>query len=129
MNASELAQREIIDLDIAKDPLPANKYQASEDPTLVGSMKANRGPWVPDTWKTTANPVMCVYKLVRAEFAYFGLQGTIESTIRNSQQVLFLHSHRRMLAWMDEWSSVFLFLFSFSLTGISPEDGERVVRV
>ena len=30
---------------------------------------------------------MCVYKLVRAEFAYFGLQGTIENTIKKSQRV------------------------------------------
>jgi hypothetical protein len=51
LTPEELAKREVINIDIARDELPADKYKAAEDPTLVGSAKAGRGPWAADNWK------------------------------------------------------------------------------
>jgi hypothetical protein len=47
------------------------------------SKKTGRGPLAAD-WIKTHQPVMTAYKLCRAEFRYWGLQGKIERFIHSS---------------------------------------------
>lgn len=107
MTSAELSERQVIDIDIASDEVAADKYRACEDPTLVASAKTQRGPLDRLHWRENARraqqPLMCVYKVVRAEFRYFGMQSAIEGTIQRSQREMFLNGHRQLFAWMDEW--------------------------
>lgn len=73
----ELEKREVVIIDIANDTIAKSDYKADQDPTTFKSVKTGRGPLSGD-WSKTVEPVMCCYKLVRAEFVWFGLQGRIE---------------------------------------------------
>jgi len=97
----EEAQREIDFIDIATDKVDKKDYKAEEDPTLVRSERAGRGPLV-DGWKDK-QPMMTCYKLVTVEFKKFGLQGTVESFLQNFERNLFLKFHRQVYCWLDEW--------------------------
>lgn len=79
--ADILKKREVDFIDIAAEKVDKKDYKKEEDPTLVRSEKANRGPLV-DGWKEKT-PLMTCYKLVTVEFRMFGFQGKVES---------FLHS-------------------------------------
>jgi hypothetical protein len=46
---------------------------------------------------------MCAYKLVTAEFDYWGLQGKIEEFIHSYEEGLFLTYHKQLFCWMDTW--------------------------
>jgi hypothetical protein len=46
---------------------------------------------------------MCAYKVVRADFKYFGLQGTVEGKIRDSQRDLFNKTLCQAYATLDRW--------------------------
>jgi hypothetical protein len=39
---------------------------------------------------------MCVYKLVQADFAYWGMQSAVEGAVQRGQTSLFLHSHKQV---------------------------------
>ena len=80
MSPEELAQREVVVIDIANDQVAANDYKVAEDPTKFHSEKTGRGP-LGGTWRKDTEPIMCCYKLVKCEFKWFGLQGTVESRI------------------------------------------------
>lgn len=64
-------------IDIAAEPEDKKNYKKEEDPTLVKSEKADRGPLTPGWQKK--KPLMCAYKLVTAEFKMWGFQGKVES--------------------------------------------------
>ncbi|CAB3364513.1 Hypothetical predicted protein [Cloeon dipterum] len=89
-----LKQREVVHIDIAHDPVQPSDYKADEDPTKFKSEKTGRGPLVTKTWKNEVTPVMTCYKLVTAEFKWFGLQGRVESFIQKSERRLFTNFHR-----------------------------------
>ncbi|CAB3364511.1 Hypothetical predicted protein [Cloeon dipterum] len=98
-----LKQREVVHIDIAHDPVQPSDYKADEDPTKFKSEKTGRGPLVTKTWKNEVTPVMTCYKLVTAEFKWFGLQGRVESFIQKSERRLFTNFHRQVFCWMDRW--------------------------
>ncbi|XP_059490574.1 phosphatidylinositol transfer protein alpha isoform isoform X3 [Neocloeon triangulifer] len=98
-----LKQREVVHIDIAHDPVQASDYKGDEDPQKFKSEKTGRGPLVSKTWKNEVNPVMTCYKLVTAEFKWFGVQGRVENFIQKSERRLFTNFHRQVFCWMDRW--------------------------
>lgn len=99
----KLKAREVIEIDIANDPVASADYKESEDPSKFKSVKTDRGPLVGKGWKTKVNPVMTCYKLVTCEFKWFGLQNRIESFIQKSERRLFTTFHRQVFCWIDKW--------------------------
>lgn len=72
--ADKLKIREVVQIDIANDPVSAADYKQDEDPTKFKSEKTERGPLQGPDWRDRVNPVMTCYKLVTVEFKWFGLQ-------------------------------------------------------
>lgn len=102
LNKEQLAKREIINIDIANDPLNDADYKLEEDPTKFLSEKTGRGQLKED-WKSTTVPLMVAYKLVTVEFKWFGLQGRVEKYIQSSERRLFTKFHRQLFCWIDKW--------------------------
>ncbi|XP_065223435.1 phosphatidylinositol transfer protein beta isoform isoform X1 [Planococcus citri] len=98
----KLKQREIVHIDISNDTVAPNDYKRDEDPSLFKSKKTNRGPLV-GNWIERVDPVMTCYKLVTAEFKWFGLQTRVENIIQRSERRLFTTFHRQVFCWMDNW--------------------------
>lgn len=98
----KLKNREVIHIDIANDPISSADYKKDEDPAVFKSKKTDRGPLV-GNWIEKADPVMTCYKLVTAEFKWFGLQNRVESIIQKSERRLFTNFHRQVFCWMDNW--------------------------
>jgi len=96
-----LKKREVDFIDIAAEKMDKKEYKKEEDPTLVKSEKANRGPLV-DGWKEK-QPLMTCYKLVTVEFNYFGFQGKVENFLHTFERNLFFKFHRQVYCWLDEW--------------------------
>lgn len=89
-------------VDIVNDPFP-DKVRAEDDPRVFRSAKTGRGPLPPD-WRESAEPIMTAYKLVRAEFRYWGLQTRIERFIDlHAIRHTLLQAHRAAWCWIDEW--------------------------
>ena len=101
LSPEQLEKREIIIIDLVNEPHHYG-YNKDEDPTKVNFLKANRAPLTAD-YIHTHEPIMCAYKLVIAEFKWWGLQTRAESLIGNFQRKLFTRFHRQMFQWMDEW--------------------------
>lgn len=99
----KLKNREVVNIDIANDPLPAADYKPETDPTKFKSSKTGRGPLVGPSWKNDVTPVMTCYKLVTAEFKWFGLQSKVENVIQKSERRLFTIFHRQVFCSMDDW--------------------------
>ncbi|XP_013774774.1 protein retinal degeneration B-like [Limulus polyphemus] len=111
LSPSELESREIDVIDMVKDQLYGNEYKEEEDPKLYVSKHTGRGP-LSDTWvreyreapKTDGRAIMCVYKLCRVEFGYWGIQGRIERYIHDvALRRTLLRAHKQVWAWQDEW--------------------------
>ncbi|OUC46385.1 phosphatidylinositol transfer protein [Trichinella nativa] len=85
-----LAQREIVYIDIANDPI---------DPCVT---RTGRGP-LTGNWQDSCEPVMCCYKLVTVEFRWWGLQSRVEAFIHKSERRLFQVFHRELFCWTDQW--------------------------
>lgn len=64
---------------------------------------AGRGPLPGKEWTATTRPIMCAYKVVRADFKYFGMQGTVEGKIRDAQRDLFQKTLCQAYATLDRW--------------------------
>jgi len=101
LTPEQLKKREVDFIDISDKIEDKNKYKKEEDPTLVHSEKAGRGP-LTEGWQQK-KPLMCCYKLVTAEFKKFGLQGMVESFLMTFERGLFFDFHRQVYCWMDEW--------------------------
>ncbi|XP_061722345.1 phosphatidylinositol transfer protein alpha isoform isoform X1 [Cydia pomonella] len=99
----KLKNREVVHIDIANDPLSSADYKAETDPTKFKSVKTGRGPLVGPNWKADIKPVMTCYKLVTAEFKWFGLQSKVENVIHKSERRLFTIFHRQVFCSMDDW--------------------------
>ncbi|GAB6026492.1 hypothetical protein CHUAL_012917 [Chamberlinius hualienensis] len=102
LSSDKLKHREVVPVDIANDKIVHSDYDAKEDPKLVKSKKTGRGPLTAD-WIKSANPVMCAYKLVSAEFKWFGVQDRVEKFIQKGERRLFTNFHRQIFCWMDQW--------------------------
>ncbi|XP_018333712.1 phosphatidylinositol transfer protein alpha isoform [Agrilus planipennis] len=99
----KLKQRDVVPIDIANDPVHSHDYKEDEDPTKFKSKKTGRGPLVGPNWKNSVQPVMTCYKLVYAEFKWFGLQNKVEQFIHKSERRLFTNFHRQVFCWIDRW--------------------------
>ncbi|KAL4712383.1 hypothetical protein ACJJTC_001544 [Scirpophaga incertulas] len=99
----KLKIRDVVNIDIANDSLPSADYKAETDPTKFKSVKTGRGPLVGPSWKNEVKPVMTCYKLVTAEFKWFGLQSKVENVIQKSERRLFTIFHRQVFCSMDDW--------------------------
>jgi len=97
----QLKKREVDYIDIANDKIEKKDYKKEEDPVLVKSEKAERGP-LTEGWKDK-KPLMCCYKLVTVEFKMFGFQGKVEKFLQTFERDLFLKFHRQVYCWLDEW--------------------------
>lgn len=102
LSPEQLKKREVINIDIAKDPIPSNDYKEEEDPTKFLSKKTGRGMLAPN-WKDTTEHYMCAYKLCSVEFKWFGLSGKVEKFIQNAEKRLFTKFHRQIFCWIDNW--------------------------
>ncbi|KAF4522178.1 hypothetical protein B566_EDAN007324 [Ephemera danica] len=98
-----LKMREIVHIDIAHDPVTSADFKPDEDPQKFRSQKTGRGPLTSRNWRNEVDPVMTCYKLVTAEFKWFGFQGKVESFIQKSERRLFTNFHRQVFCWMDRW--------------------------
>lgn len=103
LNAKDLKNRELEVIDIT-NPVEKKDYKEEEDPTLVRSEKANRGPLKHGSWRDSKDyPVMCCYKLVTVEFAWFGFQTKVENFMMKIEKDIFTKFHRQVYCWLDEW--------------------------
>jgi len=103
LSAEKLKQREVINIDIANDPVAATDFKPAEDPTKFKSEKTGRGPFFGADWEKTVQPRMTCYKLVTCEFKWFGLQTRIENFIHKQERRLFTVFHRQVVCWLDRW--------------------------
>ena len=100
LTPEQLAKRKVVYIDIANDALPS--ADAQWNPKKVRCEKAGRGP-LGGEWKKHVAPVMTVYKLITAEFKWFGLQTMVESFIMSKELELFTRFHRQIYCWMEKW--------------------------
>lgn len=98
-----LKTREVIQIDIANDPVNKADYKTSEDPKKFKSEKTGRGPLDKADWMENAQPVMTCYKLVTCEFKWFGLQTKVENFIQKAERRIFTNFHRQVFCWMDRF--------------------------
>ncbi|KAJ5069342.1 phosphatidylinositol transfer protein [Anaeramoeba ignava] len=96
-----LKKRIVDKVDIGNEPI--NPEKEDENVRVFKSKKTGRGPFV-DEWQKQADPVMTCYKLVKAEFKYWGLQGKVEKLMQTmGTRDILLSTHRQLICWMDEW--------------------------
>ncbi|NP_001233119.1 uncharacterized protein LOC100162809 isoform X1 [Acyrthosiphon pisum] len=107
LSPEKLKQREVQIIDIGNDPISSSDYKEDEDPKKFKSQKCGRGP-LQGNWIETASPVMTCYKLVSADFKWFGLQNRVENLIQKSERRLFTNFHRQVFCWMDRWHGLTL---------------------
>jgi len=101
LTPEQLKKREVDFINISDKIDDKNKYKKEEDPALVRSEKAGRGP-LTEGWQEK-KPLMCCYKLVTAEFKKFGFQSMVENFLMTFERGLFFDFHRQVYCWMDEW--------------------------
>jgi len=103
LDEKQLKAREMVDvIDIGIDKVEKKDYKKEEDPSLVRSEKASRGP-LAEGWIKSSNPIMCCYKLVTVEFKVFGMQSKVERYMMDMERNIFLKFHRQVYSWLDEW--------------------------
>lgn len=92
LSPAELKERKVEHLNI----VDAYSGPKSEHPewnalTFKSDKVPGRGPLPSKEWCSdpAVKPKMCAYKVVRCDFKYFGLQGTVEGKIRDAQRNLF----------------------------------------
>ncbi|XP_050548688.1 phosphatidylinositol transfer protein alpha isoform isoform X4 [Daktulosphaira vitifoliae] len=103
----KLKHRDVQMIDIGNDAVSSSDYKEDEDPKKFQSKKTGRGPLC-GNWIDNANPVMTCYKLVSADFKWFGLQNRVENLIQKSERRLFTNFHRQVFCWMDRWHGLTL---------------------
>lgn len=111
LGPEELKHRKVEYVDVraaAHGPPGSKDYKPQYDVGVFKSAKTGRGPLTkPEWWKEPGvSPLMCAYKLVRADFKYFGLQSTVEGTTLSSQRKLFAETHARAFVGQDEWIDI-----------------------
>jgi len=98
-----LEKRKVVFIDIANNAvIKAGDYKPDEDPSKFQSVSTGRGP-LTEEWQRRVSPLMCAYKLVTAEFKWFGLQSKVESFIMTQERRLFTNFHRQVFCWIDRW--------------------------
>lgn len=101
LSNEELQMRQVEYLDIAMDELQdRNYYREDEDPKLY--TKTPLGP-LKKGWQDTAQPIICLYKLVTIKFHYFGLQTKVESFVFSYEKDIFIRFHKQLFCWQHDW--------------------------
>jgi len=108
LSSEELANREVVKIDIAHDSVASSDYNPEHDPKTFKSKKTGRGPLSDPMWMTKVQPVMTCYKLVTVEFKWFGVQGKTEAFIHKTERRIFTKFHRELFCWMDGWHGLTL---------------------
>ncbi|KAI8320575.1 phosphatidylinositol transfer protein beta isoform [Martensiomyces pterosporus] len=106
LNADQqiLVQRKVDPINVANDAeISSSAYKKEEDPKLFRSEKTGRGPLTSQDWRDTCEPVMTCYKLVTAEFKWFGLQTAVESFIHKTMRAMMAQFHRQLFCETDAW--------------------------
>ncbi|ODN00745.1 Phosphatidylinositol transfer protein alpha isoform [Orchesella cincta] len=98
----QLAEREVVWIDIAAELADSKDYNPKEDPAKFKSKKTGRGSLKPG-WTKTVQPSMTCYKLVSAKFKWFGLQKIVEGKMHKGIRRMFTLFHRQLFCLMDEW--------------------------
>eukprot|EP00850_Spirogloea_muscicola_P007359 SM000037S13494 [mRNA] locus=s37:192110:197390:+ [translate_table: standard] len=99
---AELERRKVDRFDIASDKVARPDYVRALDPALFHSQKTGRGPLRPG-WQSHTKPLMCAYKLVKAQANYWGVQRRAEGFMISGLRSLFLLTHRNAFCYIDEW--------------------------
>ncbi|CAI6008592.1 unnamed protein product, partial [Closterium sp. NIES-65] len=122
LSPAELALRRVDWMDIGSEPVAKRDYKAELDPLLVRSKLTGRGPLTPG-WQKRERPLMCAYKVVRAQAEYWGVQNSAErlliNSLRqaeywgvqnsaerlliNSLRQIFLRAHKNCFGLVDYW--------------------------
>jgi hypothetical protein len=102
LEKDELKIRKIHNIDISDDMSDKDDYKEEYDPAKFKSEKTGRG-LLSKGWEKEADPVMTAYKVVRANFKYFGLQTKMESLIEGFETTLFTSTLRQAFCLIDEW--------------------------
>ncbi|CAI5506989.1 unnamed protein product, partial [Closterium sp. Naga37s-1] len=102
LSAAELALRRVDWMDIGSEPVSKRDYKAELDPLLVRSRLTGRGPLTPG-WQKRERPLMCAYKVVRAQAEYWGVQNSAERLLINSLRQIFLLAHKNCFGLLDHW--------------------------
>jgi hypothetical protein len=108
LSPEELKHRKVEYLDIAAaQDAKAKDYDAAMDPRSFRSATTGRGR-LEQGWERlpATRPLACAYKVVRADFRYFGLQSTVEHHILAQQRELFLKTHANAFCTIDEWHAM-----------------------
>lgn len=103
LDQKELSKREIVNIDIANDPVSSGDYKEDEDPAKFKSEKTGRGPLTKSWQETQKDPIMTCYKLYRIEFKWWGLQNKVEGAIVRAVKRLLTNFHRQLFCWIDKW--------------------------
>ncbi|KAJ1933412.1 hypothetical protein EC988_009127, partial [Linderina pennispora] len=104
LTQSELVYRKVDFVDVANDhEINSSAYKKEEDPKLFKSKKTGRGPLTAADWRQTCEPVMTCYKLVTAEFKWFGLQTAVEAFIHKTMRAMMAQFHRQLFCETDDW--------------------------
>lgn len=105
LSSKDLAIRTIVFLDIATDAPQSSYYKSHfmDDPTSCHFSRSGRRPLKPGWLDSYSGPLMTVYKLIRTQFKWFGLQTWIERRIVYEQQEYLLIFHRRLFCLTDQW--------------------------
>jgi hypothetical protein len=102
LTEQELKERKIYLLDIMEQDKEDKDYAEKYDPVGYKSELTGRGPLGKD-WMETTKPVMCCYKLIKADVKIWGIQTKTENTIINAQRKLFLRTHGQAFTMLDEY--------------------------
>ncbi|CAI5961501.1 unnamed protein product [Closterium sp. NIES-65] len=109
-------------MDTGSEPVARRDYKSELDPLLVRSKLTGRGPLTPG-WQKRERPLMCAYKVVRAQAEYWGVQNSAErlliNSLRqaeywgvqnsaerlliNSLRQIFLRAHKNCFGLVDYW--------------------------
>ncbi|CAM6102930.1 unnamed protein product [Calypogeia fissa] len=103
--SSTLDNRRVETIDIASNVQDYWSYVIGGDAvdlTTFKSDKTGRGPLV-GGWQEICDPVMTAYKLVTVDAPYWGFGYRLEQLVLGGERALFVESHKRCFAWIDEW--------------------------
>lgn len=105
LSPEELKARKVEYLDIRAVSSDATHkdYKVATDASKYHSAKTGRGPLGPGWERSGTKPLMCCYKVVRADFKVFGLQTTGEGIILNQQRGIFSTTLNKAFVTLDEW--------------------------
>lgn len=103
LDGDKLKRREVVNIDIANDPIRSSDYKKEYDPKEYNHP---RGPLNTPNWKDTCEPVMTCYKLVEIEFKWRLLQGKVENFIADVERRLFTNFHRQVFCTHYKWGDL-----------------------